>query len=87
MPSSGGQSDTHWFHWFFPAAPSCCWIVEKVVDLQSCSLTDDGLQLSRGSVAQLLDTAEALQQSQSLDTAHPGDLLDHSQDQGVQQLK
>lgn len=52
--------------------------MEEAVDLQRCSLTYDGLQLSRGSVAELLDTGEVLQQGQSFDPAHPRDLLDQS---------
>lgn len=57
------------------------------MDVQRRSLTHDGLQLGRSSVAELLDAGEVLQQSQSLDAAHPGDLLDHTQHQRVQQLK
>lgn len=61
--------------------------MEEAVDLLSCSLTYDGLQLSRGSVTELLDTGEVLQQGQSFDPADPRDLLDQSQDQGVHQLR
>lgn len=57
------------------------------MDLLSRSLTYDGLQLSRGSVTELLDTGEVLQQGQSFDPADPRDLLDQSQDQGVHQLR
>lgn len=81
-PSGGGPSHTHWFDWLLPSGA-----VEEVVDVQSCSLAYDGLQLSRGGVAQPLEAAEVPQQSQSLDVAHPRDLLHHPQDQGVQQLK
>lgn len=56
------------------------------MDVQRCSLAYDGLQLNGDSVAQLLQAAELLQQSQSLDAAHPRDLLEHPQRQGVQQL-
>lgn len=61
--------------------------VEEPVDLLSCSLAYDGLQLNRGSVAELLDAGEVLQQGQSFDPADPRDLLDQSQDQGVHQLE
>lgn len=77
---------THWFDWC-PAAPSRGRPVEEAADVQSCSRTHQGLQLSGSSVAQLLEAAEVLQQGQSLDPAHPGDLLDHVQDLGVQQLE
>lgn len=50
-------------------------------------MTHDGLQLGGGGVAELLEAGEVLQQGQSFDPADPGDLLDHSQDQRVRQLK
>lgn len=59
--------------------------VEEAVDLLSASLAHDGLQLGGGGVAELLDAGEVPQQHQSFDLAHPGDLLDQSQDQRVQQ--
>lgn len=55
------------------------------MDLLSCSLTHDGLQLGGGGVAELLDAGELLQQGQSFHPAHPGDMLHQSQDQRVQQ--
>lgn len=61
--------------------------MEEVVDLLSCSLTHDGLQFGGGGVAELLDAGEVLQQGQRFDLADPGDLLDQSQDQRVQQLE
>lgn len=76
-PPSGGLSETNWLHRF----------VEKVVDEQSCSLTYNGLQLRRSSIAELLEAGEVLQQSEGLNRAYPGDLQDHTQDQWVQQLK
>lgn len=59
--------------------------VEEAMDLLSASLAHDGLQLAGGGVAELLDAGEVPQQHQSFDLAHPGDLLDQSQDQRVQQ--
>lgn len=56
------------------------------MDLLSSSLTHDGLQLSGGGVAELLDAGEVLKQGQSFDPANPRDLLDQSQNQRVQQL-
>ena len=69
-----------------PSGSSSSGSVEEVVDLLSSSLTHDGLQLSGGGVAELLDAGEVLKQGQSFDPANPRDLLDQSQNQWVQQL-
>lgn len=59
--------------------------MEEAVDLLSDGWTHEGLQVRRVGVTELLEAGEVLQQYQSFDPAHPGDLLDHSQNQGVQQ--
>lgn len=62
-----------------------CGFVEEAVDVLGGGLAHDGLQLGGVGVAELLDTGEVLQQGQSFDPAHPGDLLDHGEDQRVQE--
>lgn len=59
--------------------------VEEAVDLLSHRLAHYGLQLFRRCTAELLDAGEMLQQGQSFDPAHTRDLLNKSQNQGVQQ--
>lgn len=68
------------------ASGSCRVLVKEVVDLLCHRLAHNGLKLSQGGAAQLMQTGEVLKQSQSLDPAHPGYLLHQSQDQRVQQL-
>ena len=61
--------------------------VEEAVDLLSCSLTHDGLQLVGGGIAELVNAGELLQQRQSFDPADPGDSLHQNQDLWVQQQR